>query len=333
MGATTMKEAIDTSKPFAIILLNLGGPDTVDAVRPFLRNLFSDSTIIKLPMQPIMARVISRSRAKKVRARYEAIGGGSPILRLTEAQAAGLESNLKDRGLDCRVYVGMSYWHPFIGETVERIVGDGFEQVLAVSLFPQYSKATTGACLSELKKAIDKAKKPLKLDTLESWFDDEGYLRALAGCVEAGLNKFTPKQREAVTVLFSAHSLPQSFVDDGDPYPDEIAGTIDGVLARLGPITWRLAYQSRSGPVKWMGPQTDATIAEMGAVGVKNVLVVPISFVSDHIETLYEIDIMYKELALASGIEVFERSPALNSSKTFIEALAGIALKKLNGDR
>ena len=328
-----MRDIIDTNKPFAIILLNLGGPDTVEAVRPFLRNLFSDSTIIKLPMQPIMARVISRSRAKKVTARYEAIGGGSPILRLTEAQAAGLESNLKNKGLDCRVYVGMSYWHPFISETIERIAADGFEQILAVSLFPQYSKATTGACLSELKKAIDKLEKPLQLDTLESWFDDDGYLKALAGCVKAGLDKFPPEQREAVTVLFSAHSLPQSFVDDGDPYPKEIAGTINGILARLEPITWRLAYQSRSGPVTWMEPQTDAAIEEIAAAGVKNVLVVPISFVSDHIETLFEIDIMYKQLAKSKGIEVFERCPSLNNSPPFIDALTGIVTKKLAPDK
>ena len=310
-------------------MLNLGGPDCTAAVQPFLQNLFLDRNIINLPLQPVLARIISRRRAKTVIERYEAIGGGSPILELTQAQADLVERGLKDAGLDCRIYIGMSYWHPFIHATVDQIIKDGYDQILALSLFPHFSMATTGACLDELKKALIRQRKAVKLSIIDAWYDDKAYIRALSACIKAGLDLFDADRRDQVTVLFSAHSLPQDFVDKGDPYPDHIAATIKGALADLGPVKWRLAYQSRSGPVKWMEPQTDATIKELGAAGVKNLLVVPISFVSDHIETLYEIDIMYKELALANGIEVFERSPSLNDSELFIKALTGIALKKL----
>lgn len=324
---------IDQKKPVAVILLNLGGPDSVEAVRPFLKNLFSDKNIIKLPMQPILARLISRRRAKTVVERYKAIGGASPILKLTNEQAAGVEAGLKQAGFDCRVYVGMSYWHPFIADTIDRIIKDGFEQILALSLFPHYSIATTGSCVAEVKKALSRQKKAISLAVIDAWYDDKAYIEALVQTVEAGLEKFSPDRRDRVTLLFSAHSLPQEFVDNGDPYPGQIEATVKGVLAQLKPISWKLAYQSRSGPVKWMEPQTDAVIAEMGAAGIRQVLVVPVSFVSDHIETLYEIDIMYKELAHSSGIEIFERSPSLNSSESFIKALVGIAEKRLQGDR
>jgi len=280
-------------------------------------------------MQPILARIISRKRAKIVAERYRAIGGGSPILKLTQAQADSLQQGLRDAGLDCRTYIGMSYWHPFIHETVDRIVKDGYEQILAFSLFPHFSLATTGACLDELKKALIRQRKAVKLSIIDAWYDDSAYIEALTASIRSGLGRFSSDRRDKVTVLFSAHSLPQEFVDRGDPYPDHIAETIKGVLERLGPIAWRLAFQSRSGPVKWMEPQTDAVIKELASAGVKNLLVVPVSFVSDHIETLYEIDIMYKELALAAGVEVFERSPALNNSELFAKALLGIAKNKL----
>ncbi len=320
-----MNDEIDPSEPFAVLLLNLGGPDTISAIRPFLQNLFSDRSIIKLPIQPITARIIARSRARKVAARYLAIGGGSPILKLTQDQAQKLEEALKKTGKDCRAYVGMSYWHPFIREAVDEIEKDGFKQIIVLSMFPHYSGATTGSCLLELESILNKRKSSLKVGAIQSWYDDKRYLDALAESVEDGLTRFT----ESPTVLFSAHSLPQDFVDRGDPYPKHLDATIQGVLDRIGPVKWSLAFQSRSGPVKWMEPQTDNVIKEMGDSGVKNLLVVPISFVSDHIETLYEIDIQYKKQALDHGVEKFERSPSLNSSSLFIEALAGITSKRL----
>jgi protoporphyrin/coproporphyrin ferrochelatase len=292
-------------------------------------NLFSDRAIIKLPLQPIMARLIARSRSKKVAERYQAIGGGSPILKLTEEQAQLLEDQLIDRGLDCRCYVGMTYWHPFIRETVDRIVKDGYKQILALSLFPHYSRATSGACLGEMEKTVKGMGADFNLVAIDSWYDDPGYITALVEKINLGLAGFSTEDKKRLTVVFSAHSLPEEFVDQGDPYPEHLGKTIDAVLERLEPINWRLTYQSRSGPVKWLEPQTEQVIEELAATGVKNVLIVPISFVSDHIETLHEIDIMYKELAVSRGIKNFVRTPSLNGSDTFIQALAGIVLKKL----
>ena len=320
----------DPTKPTAVILLNLGGPDTIKAIRPFLQNLFSDREIIKLPVQPLLARLIARSRSKKIAARYEAIGGGSPIVKLTKAQASATETKLRARGVDCRLYVGMSYWHPFIKEAVAAAADDGFSQILALTLFPHFSRATTGSCLRALEGAVDRVDAALTVLAIEQWPDDPAYLDALAAQLKLGLEKFTAAQREDLKVIFSAHSLPQEFVDQGDPYPDQIKETIDGLIERVGPLDWILSYQSRSGPVEWMEPQTDKVIVETAESGTKNVLMVPISFVSDHIETLYEIDVMYKELGLSRGLESFERVPALNNSGLFIEALAGLVESKLS---
>ena len=247
-------------------------------------------------------------------------------MKLTREQAKGVEENLNKAGLKCRAYVGMSYWHPFIYEAIDQIVKDGYEQVVAVSLFPQYSAATSGACLMELQSVVKKKASHLKEAVIQSWHDDPGYLDALAASIKEGLEK----TGDNPTILFSAHGLPEDFVARGDPYPQHLEETIKGVLERLDKVKWQLAYQSRSGPVKWMDPQTEDVIAELGDKGVKDLLVVPISFVSDHVETLYEIDIMYGKLAEEHGITRFVRSESLNSSSLFIEALAGIVKKKLS---
>ncbi len=247
-------------------------------------------------------------------------------MKLTREQAKGVEENLNKAGLKCRAYVGMSYWHPFIYEAIDQIVKDGFEQIVAVSLFPQYSAATSGACLMELQSILKKQTSHLNEVVIQSWHDDPGYLDALAASIKEGLDKMGDNP----TILFSAHGLPEDFVAKGDPYPKHLEETIKGVLERLDKVEWQLAYQSRSGPVKWMDPQTEDIITELGDKGVKDLLVVPISFVSDHVETLYEIDIMYKKLAEEHGITRFVRSQSLNSSSLFIKALAGIVKKKLS---
>lgn len=329
MVGASEERRLDPSKPFAVIFMNLGGPDTIAAIRPFLVNLFSDKQIIKLPVQPLMARLIARTRSKKIAARYEAIGGGSPIVRLTTDQAVQTEKLLREEGYECRGYVGMNYWHPFIKEAVGRAVADGFDQILGFSLFPHYSRATTGACMRDLKSAVESLGKKVAFDAVEVWYDDKKYIEALAQTVQTGLDRFTPEERQSLKVVFSAHSLPKDFVDQGDPYPDHLAVTISGVLDLAGPLDWILAYQSRSGPVEWLEPQTDAVLDKLAEEGTKNILLVPISFVSDHIETLYEIDIMYKEPALARGVSKFERTPALNSSPAFIEALAGLVANRV----
>ncbi len=285
----------------ALLLLNLGGPDSIAAIKPFLLNLFSDREIIRLPLQPLLARVISGSRSKKVAARYQAIGGGSPITEITNKQAHALEVLLNKRvgkrDIEIKAYVGMRYWHPLIEETVERIIADGFSKIVALSLFPHYSRATTGSCVNEFNLTLKKLKADVAVEVIDKWYDEPLYLDVLAETVTEELARFSVSDKRQVQILFSAHALPQEFVDKGDPYPGHLQATIDGVMERVGDYNWQIAFQSRSGPVKWMEPQTDATIIKLLAAGKDHILVVPISFVSDHIETLYEIDILYKKLA------------------------------------
>lgn len=310
-----------------VLLLNLGGPDSLDAVKPFLYNLFSDREIIKLGppfLQKPIAAFIAATRSGKTRSMYSLIGGKSPILEITKAQAAVLEEVLNSREKPehkpYRVYIGMRYWHPFIGDTVKQMYSDGIKNVIALGLYPHYSIATTGSSVSRMKEVM-KDYPSLSLRCIESWYDNPLYIDAIVEQINNGLEQFEGKPE----VLFSAHSLPQKFIDDGDPYLKEIEGTIAAITKKID-IRWHLSFQSKSGPVKWLEPSTEHMLDELARKGVKDLLVVPISFVSDHIETLYEIDILYKDMAGGLGINL-KRTESLNTSPTFIKALAEIVAK------
>ncbi len=320
-----------------VILLNLGGPDSIDAVRPFLYNLFSDRDIIRLGpsfLQKPIAALIIGMRLRKTLAAYNLIGGKSPLLDITSAQAKALEEQLNffdagtrghgdaesPRKAKFRVYVGMRYWHPFTEDSLEQMHKEGINRIVALSLYPHYSVATTGSSVKHLKDAA--AKYFFEYSCISSWFNHPLYIDALAANIEEGLKGFDTKP----AVLFSAHSLPQKLVTAGDPYVNEIRGTIDALTKRLD-IEWHLSYQSKTGPVKWLEPTTEQMLHELAGKGIKNLLVVPISFVSDHIETLYEIDILYKGMAKQLGITL-RRTEALNTSPKFIEALADLVLRK-----
>lgn len=311
----------------------MGGPDNLNSIYPFLKNLFSDKEIIKLPVQPILSKIIAKSRAKKVRGRYEAIGGESPLNKLTQELAEALEKflNSTDKKSKYHVFVGMRYWQPLITDTIEKIISntENFDKVVILPLFPQYSRTTTGSCFNVIKnsKLRDYFKNAVFID---SWYDNQKYLDAVSGMIQHGLAKFKNYSHQEVKVVFSAHSIPQNFVDEGDPYPKQVEQTVDEVARIAGIYNWVLAYQSRSGPVRWLEPNTEKVLKELAEKGTKAILVVPISFVSDHIETLYEIDIMFKQMCKSLGVEQFERSESLNSSHIFIEALADIILKSLN---
>jgi ferrochelatase len=302
-----------------VILLNLGGPDSPGAVRPFLYNLFSDRRIIRLgptPLQKPIAWLISSLRARKTRGYYALIGGASPLLEITNAQAGALGQRLREHG-SFEVYVGMRYWKPFIEDAVGRMQGDGIQRLVSLSLYPQYSRATTGSSERRLEEAL--AGYPMEHAPVQPWFEHPLYIEALCDVISRGLGEDT-------LVLFSAHSLPVSFIEAGDPYVEHLMATIKAVEGRLG-IRWRLGYQSKSGPVKWLGPSTEEVLAMLSAEGTRDVLMVPISFVSDHIETLYEIDILYKKAAEGLGINL-RRSESLNTHPVFIRALEDLVLKK-----
>lgn len=318
-----------------VLLLNLGGPEQLEDVRPFLYNLFSDPEIIRLPakwMQKPLAWLIASLRAQKSQENYLEIGGGSPLRKITEEQAQALEAKLQADVRDVKVYIGMRYWHPFTEEAVAHIKQDNIEELVILPLYPQFSISTSGSSFRVLEEMWQRDPQLAQIEytIVPSWYDHPGYLQAMAQLIARQLDKFP--QPERVHIFFSAHGVPQSYVEEaGDPYQQEIESCtrlIMNTLARANPHT--LAYQSRVGPVEWLKPYTEDALQELGEQGVKNLLVVPISFVSEHIETLQEIDIEYKELAEEAGITNFQRVPALNTHPLFIDCLADLITRSLH---
>lgn len=312
-------------------MLNLGGPDSLKAVRPFLFNLFSDRDIIRLGppfLQKPLAYLISLLRSGKTKRAYSLIGGRSPILDITIAQAKALESSLNSSPIThhqlprIKVYVGMRYWYPFIEEAVEKAFNDGVKRLLGLSLYPHYSMATTGSSLKEFERVIKERREQVEYSLIKSWFNNPFYIEAMVDVIKKGFESFGQ-----MPVLFSAHSLPERFIIEGDPYLDEIKGTIKAISEKIE-IEHYLSFQSKSGPVKWLEPSTDKMLHTLSEKGVKNLLVVPISFISDHIETLYEIDILYKGLAEQIGIKLF-RTESLNTHPLLIRALQDLAIRKI----
>jgi ferrochelatase len=324
MSATATAEA-----PVGLLLFNLGGPGTLDDVEPFLINLFSDRDIIELPLgallQPIVARIITRSRLQAVKENYRSIGGGSPQLALTRAQGEALARRLKAAGHDVRTFIAMRYWRPSTQDALEAMRDAGIRRIVTVTMYPHYSCATTGSSERELQRHLERPewRGRFEIDSVSSYYDDPLYLDAMTDTVRRALEAFPADVRDRVVLLFSAHGLPQKFIDRGDPYIEHIEATRRGILERLRvPNRQVLGYQSRTGPVKWISPGTDEKIAELGREGVRELLLVPLSFVSDHIETLYEVDQLFAEDARRAGITDYRRPEALNTHPLFIESLA-----------
>jgi ferrochelatase len=321
-----------------IVLFNLGGPGSLDDVEPFLIRLFSDRDIIELPLgallQPLVARLIARKRGPSVRENYRRIGGGSPQLALTRAQGDALGQRLNRAGDRFRTFIAMRYWHPSTEEALDAMSAEGIRRVVTLTMYPQYSRATTGSSERELQRALARPRWRGRFDVtgIASYADDPRYLDAMADTVRRAFQAFAPETRDRVVLLFSAHGLPKAFVDRGDPYVAETEVTRRGILARLGlPNRHELAYQSRTGPVEWIGPGTEEMIRSLAREGVRELLVIPLSFVSDHIETLYEVDMLFAEEAQKHGIREYRRPEALNTHPLFIEALAGLVERHLAG--
>ena len=360
-----------------VVLFQLGGPDSPEAVEAFLYNLFCDPDIIDFPFarlaRPTMARLIASRRAKKVRAHYASIGGKSPIRELTERQAAALEIELR-KTLDARVLVAMRYWRPLTEEAVRAVEASQVRELVLLPLYPQYSRTTTGSSLNEWHRQFAaKATRPLPAKVVRAFYDSPLYIEAVVENIEEGLRRFAgsdfdiptgskesvpadrfPARAEVpregswhgiprarpdplhaakasdVHLVFSAHGVPTSVIDAGDPYQAQIEATVRLVMERGG---WRnphvLCYQSRVAPGRWLEPSLRETLGSLAERGAKKLLVIPISFVSDHVETLSEIDIEARQLAASLGIEQFELMPALNASPTFIRALADLVLREV----
>jgi len=319
------------SRRIAVVLFNLGGPDRLESVRPFLFNLFNDKAIIAAP-QPIrwaIAKLISSTREKPAQANYALMGGASPLLKETEAQARALEGALAARlDDDVKVFIAMRYWRPFTADAARSVQAFAPDDIVLLPLYPQFSTTTSGSSLDAWRRAYHG---PATIHAACCYPEETGLIEAHARTIRAthrALGSPGP-----VRVLFSAHGLPQSVVDGGDPYESQIERTSAAVVGRLGQDwasdwDWRICYQSRVGPMKWLGPSTPEALAAAAAEG-RGVLVVPIAFVSEHVETLVELDHEYAALARALGLPFYLRAPAIGVDLAFIEGLAETSLAAL----
>lgn len=308
----------------AVVLFNLGGPDSLEAVQPFLFNLFSDPDIFKLPLgmitQKPFARMIARRRNEEASRGYAAIGGKSPLLENTQRQADALTQALATVG-DYDVHICMRYWHPLTDRVVSELQHTGYKNIILFPLYPQYSLTTTGSSYNEFIRQCQHQNYHPQVQLIDYWHDNEAYLDAIVEGIHEAQHTLPDSDPAQIELLFSAHGLPQKFIDAGDPYEQQIRATYEALCARLNWPRTNLCYQSRVGPLKWLGPYTKDMIQQCGQTGTQQMLVYPIAFVSDHTETLYELGIQYAQLAKANGINHYRVVPALNDHPKLIQAL------------
>ena len=318
-----MTQEPNSSERVAVVLLNLGGPDGPEAVEPFLRNLFSDPAIIRLPapFRLWLARLIAWRRAPTARAIYENLGGGSPIVAETEAQADALQKLLVRPGREARVFIAMRYWHPRADETIRQIMDFGPDRLILLPLYPQFSTATSQSSLEEIRDELRRVGLEAQAVGPCCYPIDRGFVEAYADLVAAGLSEaagYGPAR-----LLFSAHGLPERVIKAGDPYAWQVEQTAAAIIEKLSDrsIDWRVTYQSRVGPLKWIGPATDDEIKACASEGLVPVIC-PLAFVSEHSETLVELDIEYRELAVDAGAPGYVRIPTVGTTPAFIAGLA-----------
>jgi ferrochelatase len=318
-----------------IVMMNLGGPATLDEVQPFLLELFADREIIQLPLQRWLGPFIARRRTPRVRNLYAGIGGGSPILRYTEAQGRGMVARLDRISPETaphKFYVAFRYAQPKSDDALRAMHADGVERAVAFTQYPQFSCSTTGSSLNELWRAAARTglRHAFEWSIIDRWPVHPGFIDAMTETVREGIEQFEPADRDKVLILFSAHSLPLDVIDRGDAYPQEVGASVQRVVEQLGRSNpYILAYQSDVGPVRWLGPSTEQVLRRLGARGQEHVLVIPIAFTSDHIETLSELDKEYGEVAHQAGITQYRRAPALNDRPLFLDGLAQIVREHL----
>jgi len=307
-----------------VVMLNMGGPERQEDVKPFLTHLFSDRDIIRLGpafLQKPLARFIASRRAPHSQKMYQQIGGGSPLRQITEAQAMELEKSLRRTGGDYHVRVAMRYWHPRAEQAISELARLGVQKLIALPLYPHYSRTTTGSSLADLRQAKEATLPDVTMAEISAWPDHPAYIAALADCLAAGLRQC---ESGGPRLLYSAHSLPQSVIDEGDPYLSHLQRTITALEKRTG-MEGTLCFQSRGGPVRWLRPETGDIIDQCARAGEKELLIMPISFVSDHIETLYEIGILFTQQAAKRGMRLIV-SPSLNTTAGFIACLRDLVL-------
>ena len=318
----------------AVVLFNLGGPDSPEAVRPFLFNLFNDPAIIGAPgpVRWALAQFISRRRAPVAREIYEKLGGRSPLLPHTEDQARALEAALAGEGVEARAFIAMRYWHPFTADVVAEVKRFGPDRIVLLPLYPQYSRTTSGSSIRHWHHHAAAAGLDAPTTTVCCYPTEPGFVRAQAALVAEALDALEVERGDhpPPRVLFSAHGLPKKVIAGGDPYQwqvEQSAAAVAAALDRPG-LDWRVTYQSRVGPLEWIGPATDSEIEAAGREG-RPLVVVPIAFVSEHSETLVELDIEYGELAHKAGVPLYRRVSTVLSAPAFIDGLAGLVRRAI----
>jgi ferrochelatase len=317
----------------AVILFNLGGPDSLDAVEPFLTNLFSDPAIIALPkfLRLPLARWIAKRRAPITREIYARLGGRSPIVPETDAQARALEAALATRGHEARAFIAMRAWQPFSGEAARAAKAWNPEQIVLLPLYPQFSSTTTASSLDDWNEAAEREGLTAPQSRICCYPWSDGFVDAVAGVIRESLAGKTPGVD--YRLLLSAHGLPKRVIAKGDPYQWQVEKTAEAIVDRLGieGLDWSVCYQSRVGPLEWIGPATDAEIKRAGRAG-KGVILAPIAFVSEHSETLVELDMDYAKLARDAGVPDYRRVPTVSTRPDFIAALADLVLRAAGGE-
>ena len=301
----------------ALLLLAFGGPRSLDEVEPFLIRLFR-------------GRKPSPEQLGRVKERYRLIGGFSPLPEITFNQAKSLEEKLNSKGYRFKSYVGMRYGLPLIEETLKKILEDGIHEIIALPMAPFRSRGSTGAYIEEVNQIRENIGKVIEISFVEGWHLHPLFIGAIQEKIGEGLAQFTPEERMRVHLIFSAHSLPKSLVEN-EPYVKDMEESVREVLKKIEPLPWHIAFQSRGmGPEEWVGPDVESVLAELSQQEVREILVVPIGFVSDHIEILYDIDILYQNKAKLLGV-LLKRVPSLNASEKFIEALSKIVEEHMEG--
>ncbi|MEE6457897.1 hypothetical protein FKM82_000091 [Ascaphus truei] len=327
----------DKRKPkTGILMLNMGGPETLEDVNGFLLRLFLDKDLMTLPAQSKLAPFIAKRRTPKIQHQYSKIGGGSPIKMWTAMQGEGmvkLLDELSPATAPHKYYIGFRYVQPLTEAAIEEMENDCIERAIAFTQYPQYSCSTTGSSLNAIYRHYSSraAKPTMQWSIIDRWPTHPLLIQCFAENIQKELSMFPADKRRDVVILFSAHSLPMSVVNRGDPYPQEVGATVQKVMERLGYCNpYRLVWQSKVGPMAWLGPQTNDAIKGLCQRGNKNILLVPIAFTSDHIETLYELDIEYAQvLANECGVENIRRSESLNGNPLFSKALADLVLSHI----
>jgi protoporphyrin/coproporphyrin ferrochelatase len=314
----------------AVVVYNLGGPDSPEAIQPFLFNLFSDPAILRqiAPVRWLLAKLISSRRAPVAKEIYAQIGGRSPIREETQAQVDALEKTLSTDG-DFKVFMAMRYWHPFAEECIEDVISYAPDEIILLPLYPQFSTTTTESFMRVWKSLVDQREIKIPTTSICCYPKEEGFINSVSELTrisieEAGGLSVNPK------VLFSAHGIPKKFVETGDPYQSHVEMTVGAIVKDLAiqDLDYIVCYQSRVGPVEWLKPYTDHAITEFSAQG-RPIIIVPVAFVSEHSETLVELDIEYRDLALENGAPAYIRTPTVGICDSFIEGLAALVRKSL----